>query len=110
MATSVVSNTITSPDGTPVANVPVVITLVPAGAFRIDNSFDMAPIDQAVITSNGGGNWTATLEQNANLSPAGSYYLVNEQVPAAAGGPRWWAIVVPATNVTLKAALKPAST
>lgn len=110
MATSVISNTITSPDGTPIANVPVTITLVPAGAFRIDNSFDMAPVDQPTITSSGGGNWSATLEQNANLTPAGSYYLVTEQIPQAQGGPRYWAVVVPAANSSLKAALKAAST
>lgn len=103
MATSTISNIITGPSGTALAAVPVVIRLVPRGAFRIDTGTEVAA--EVRTTTNASGLWSVALERNSNISPTNSYYEVEERCSAAQGGPRKYTFQVGATNQTLFAAL-----
>jgi hypothetical protein len=103
MATSTITNTVKDPSGAAVASVPVVIRLMgggqPVGGFRTSDGSEVAA--QITVTANGSGVWTATLEQNANIIPANTYYTAEEQIPAAQGGARTWAFNVGAANANL---------
>jgi hypothetical protein len=103
MATSTISNTCTDPSGVAVASVTVKATLVPAlRAFRTGPATEVAAVVSTV--SNGSGAWSLVLERNADITPAGTYYIVEEQIPAASGGPRFYEILVGASDQTLLAA------
>lgn len=83
MATSV----ITGSSGT--AGTKVVVTLNTATARRLD---DGSAVTQVVTaTADGAGAWTATLEDNSNISPANSYWTAVEEIP---GAPRTWTFVI----------------
>lgn len=100
---STISNTILDADGNAIANVPVNITLMPTGGFRIDDQTEVATLYST--TTNASGFWSAALEQQANITPTGSWYQVDELVPAANGGTRTYFISVGASPQTLLASL-----
>lgn len=101
--TSTITNTVKDLNGTPIVGVSVDILLKPSGAFRIDDSTEIAPKETVVTDVN--GTWSVNLERTSNISPANSHYLVTEKIPVANGGPSTWAIQVGAANQTLLAAL-----
>ncbi len=103
MPTSTITNTVTGPSGTALANIPVKVSLYPKGAFRISDSSEVAT--QVFTTTNASGVWSLALEQTANISPANSYYVVEEQIPQYQGGARSYAFQVGAVNTTLLASL-----
>jgi putative SOS response-associated peptidase YedK len=103
MATSIITHTITGPTGTALSAVPVIIRLVPRGAFRTADGSEVAPT--YVTTTNASGVWSATLERNSGISPANSFYEVEQQLSPAQGGPRKYTFQVGAGNATLFASL-----
>lgn len=103
LATSTISNTITGPTGTAIANVRVIAKLMPSAGFRIDAFSEVARTVEA--TSDANGLWSLALERNSNISPANTYYQVTELIPDASGGRRIWNISVGASNQTVLAAL-----
>lgn len=107
MPTSIISNVITDASGTPLAGVPVIITLVPHAAFRVSDSSEVAP--RQTVTTDTTGTWSMALERNSNITPADSFYDVEEQLPTTQGGPRHWAIQVGDADATLRASLIPVS-
>lgn len=74
---------------------------MPCAGFRADAT-EVAQRYDTVTASN--GTWSATLERNSNITPAGTYYEVEERIPASRGGSKVWQFVVGATNQTLAAA------
>ena len=113
MATSNISNTILDLSGSAVSDVVVVARLKPGPGFRIYEGTEVA--SQVTATSASNGAWSLTLEQNepANpvdatklgISPSGSYYEIEEQIPDAKGGLKSWTVTVGTTSQTLYAAL-----
>ena len=113
MATSNISNTILDLSGSAVSDVVVVARLKPGPGFRIYEGTEVA--SQITTTSSSTGAWSLTLEQNepANpvvatklgISPSGSYYEIEEQIPDAKGGLKSWTVTVGTTSQTLYAAL-----
>lgn len=103
MATSTISNTITGPTGTAVSGATVRATLMPGPGFRVSDSTEVARV--VTTTTNGSGAWSLALERNTNITPTGTWYLIEEEIPVAQGGSRTHAIQVGASNQTLLAAL-----
>ena len=103
MATSTISNTLTSPSGTALSGVRVVAKLMPCPGFRTDTFTEVARM--AETTTNASGEWSLTLEENANISPADTYYEIYEYVPTDDGGPHRWFIEVGTADSTLAGAL-----
>lgn len=99
MATSNVTNSHTA--GSELDGVAVIARLKPGGGFKVDTA---AEVDAYAETTFSSGSWTLALEQQANITPDGSYWEIEEQIPAANGGPRVWAVSVGASNSTLQAA------
>lgn len=104
MATSVLSNTILTPSGLAIPSVLVIARLRGVvGGFKASTSTEIATA--VSTTSDVAGAWTLTLERNADILPLGSYWEIEEQIPAASGGSRLWAVTVGSVNVNLLAAL-----
>jgi hypothetical protein len=100
MPTSIISNTITDPSGSPLEGVRVVARLVPAPAFRTADGSEVSPIEET--TTNASGQWSLTLEETAGISPSNSHYEIIEYLPS---GPRTHTIQVGASDQSLFAAL-----
>lgn len=87
--TALIANTIRDPFGVAVGFVPVTFTLMsgsaPTAGFRIDDGTEVAA--QAQLISGQSGAYTQQLEQNANIAPAGTYWMATELKPALSGGP-----------------------
>ena len=92
MATFTVSNTILTPAGNPVAGVQVLIFLRPEGCFRTSDKSEL--VSPLIVTTNASGTWSTPLEDNLNITPAGSYYEIEERVPPMYGGTQIWNIYV----------------
>lgn len=113
MATSNISNTILDLSGSAVSDVVVVARLKPGPGFRIYEGTEVA--SQITTTSASTGAWSLTLEQNEpadpvdatklGISPSGSYYEIEEQIPDAKGGLKSWTVTVGTVSQTLYAAL-----
>lgn len=104
MATSTITNTITTLDGTTaVAGVPVIVRLMPVGGWVTATGAEVAREYRTVTDAS--GVWTLTLTESASITPANTYYEVTELIPRAYGGPRKCNISVGAPNQTLYAAL-----
>ncbi len=104
MATSTISSTITDLSGTALEGVVVTAVLKPDGqAFRVSDSSSIASEDRT--TTNASGQWSLVLEENDNIDPDGSFYLVTEHMPPENGGPKTYAIEVGANDATLHASL-----
>lgn len=103
MATGTLTNTIKDPSGTALSGVTVNARLKPSGGFRTDAS-EIARLEST--TTNASGAWSLTLEANADISPAGTYWEIEEQIPDANGGPATWAVsVTSGTSQSVQAAL-----
>lgn len=103
MATSTISNTLTDASGNGLAEVEVIVRLVPRGAFRTDTGTEIAPIVRTTTDVNGA--WSLVLEEQANITPSNSFYEVEERIPNRYGGPRKHTFEVGASNATLHASL-----
>lgn len=79
MATATITNTITTPGGTAVGGVRVTAALEPVPGFRTSDSVELA--DTVETYSNASGVWSLTLEKNADITPANTYYRIVEHVP-----------------------------
>lgn len=99
MPTSVISNTITDIDGTPMAGIEAIIECIPGPAFRLNDGSEIA--SRIAVLTNGSGIWSATLEESSNITPAGTYYRVTERIPKESGGYKRWYFNVPAADQNL---------
>jgi hypothetical protein len=97
------TNTILDPRGTAVAGVTVTARLRPGPGFRISDSSEVA--GQIAGVTDARGVVTLTLEQNANINPAGSYWEWEEATPELAGGRKVYAAVMGPADATLVASL-----
>jgi len=100
---STIHNTVTDLDGTPIEGAPVIIRLRPGPGFRVDDFVEVASEERT--TTDASGFWDQPLERNANINPSGTYYEVEEQIPARAGGTRLWAVLVGDIDSSLLGAL-----
>lgn len=96
VATSNVTHTILDSSMDPIEGVLVRAVLMPGPGFRNDDDSEIARTVETESDSN--GDWTLALERQANIVPSGTYYVVDEFIPFAKGGPARYAISVPATN------------
>ena len=103
MPTSVISNVVTDPNGVAVADCPVIIRLQPAGSFRITDDSEIAPVVETITDDT--GLWSIALEETSNITPANSYYEVEERIPAHRGGARKYTFEVGAASASLLASL-----
>lgn len=103
MATSTITGTITDPTGVAVAGARVVCRLMPTGAFRAATGSEVARV--VSTTTNASGVYTLTLEENAGITPANTWYELTEYIPDANGGTRVWNIQVGASDQTVLASL-----
>ena len=104
MATSAITNTILDLSGTAVSDVVIVARLKPGPGFRIAGTSEEVA-SQITTTSAAAGTWSLTLERQANITPLGSYYEIEEQIPDSKGGLKSWTITVGDVGQTLFAAL-----
>jgi hypothetical protein len=88
VATSTITGIIKDASGTGIQGVTITARLRPAG-FRTS---DYAELVDKSTTTDVNGAWSLSLERNADISPAGTYYEIEEQVPSSSGGGRQWAI------------------
>lgn len=102
MPTGALSSTITDPSGTAIVGVVVNARLKPRGGFRADAT-EVSNLEST--TTDASGNYSFTLEYNSNITPAGTYWEVEEQIPDASGGPQTWACNVAAASQTVFASL-----
>jgi hypothetical protein len=103
VATSTITGTVTDPTGVAVSGAVVVCTLMPTGGFRTADGSEVA---RAVsTTTNASGVYSFALERNSGISPANTYYQIEERIPAANGGTKVWNISVGASNQTTYASL-----
>lgn len=102
MATSAITNSVKDATGVAVSGAKVRIRLMPCAGFKITDGQEVAQRCDTVTDAS--GNWTATLEQNINISPAGTYYEVEEFIPVTSGGSKKWQFLVGAVGQTLAAA------
>lgn len=95
MAISVISNTLTSPSSDPAPNFTVNARLTTvagqSGGFRLNGG--TTEIASIVTTTALAGVWSLGLENNSNVTPTGSYYVIEEQAPSSFGGTREWACI-----------------
>lgn len=103
MATSNITNTVKDANGNAIVGAKVVIRLMPCAGFKITDGTELAQRYDTVTDANGA--WTAALEQTANITPSGTYYEVEEKIPAANGNGKKWIIQVGAAGATLQASL-----
>lgn len=109
MATSVINNTITDPVGTALEGVRVTVRLMPCSGFRTATGTEVARVASTITDSNGA--WSLTLEENASITPDGTYYEIVEYIPKVSGGNTRYLITVGASNQSVMAALvSPSST
>lgn len=92
MATFTISNTILTPAGNPVAGVQVLIFLRPEGCFRTSDAAEL--VSPLIVTTNASGVWSTPVEDNLNITPAGSYYEIEERIPPMYGGTQIWNVYV----------------
>lgn len=102
MATSAITSRIFDPNtGQGLAGVEVVARLAPVPAFQADGT---ELVVETRTTTDASGNYTLTLERNADITPANTYYSVREERPGTAGGPVVWQIQVGSIGQSLMAA------
>ncbi len=101
--TSVGSRTITDPANDPIIGVKVIARLRPVeAAIRVDDETEL--LGYATTTTNSSGYYEFTLERNGNITPANTYWEIEEQVPRNKGGTQVWAIVVGASDFDISQA------
>jgi hypothetical protein len=100
MASSTISNTIIDVNGDAVVGARIIARLKPGPGFRVTEGTELAPETETETDAN--GLWSLALERNSNISPAGTSYEIEEQIPDAI---RFWPIQVGASNATLQASI-----
>ncbi len=103
MATGTITNTLTDPSGTAVANATIYARLKPGPGFRVGTYTEIAQLEST--TSDGSGFWTMTLEINTDITPGDSYYEIEELIPGSQEGSRVWSIEVASGSHSLYASL-----
>jgi len=87
-----VQNKLTDLNGTPMSGVKVFISLYADFGFRISDGSEVTPVEQLVSDAN--GLWQVTLESNDNITPSGTLYRIEEQIPKAKGNTKIYFIRV----------------
>jgi hypothetical protein len=100
MPVSVISNTIVDVNGDAVVGARIIARLKPGPGFRVTEGTELAPETETETDAN--GLWSLALERNSNISPAGTSYEIEEQIPDAI---RFWPIQVGDANATLQASI-----
>ncbi len=103
MATSVISGTIQDSSGTALANVQVTAVLRPRPAFVTATGVELSSILSTVTDAS--GVWSLTLTEQADITPANSYYEITERISERYGGAVTHRISVGANNTTVFASL-----
>lgn len=98
MGTSVITDTLTDPTGAVVATssgVAINIRLMSAagevGGFRISDGTEVASV--TAIDASTSGTFSVSLENNSNIDPGGTFYVVEAINPSSYGGARDWSIL-----------------
>lgn len=99
MATVIITNTIKDPSGTGIPDVEIKARLRPVPGFRTADSSEVSP--EEITTTDGNGAWSLTLEKNADITPTGTYWEIEEKLET---GSVVWNVVASA-NTTLRASL-----
>jgi hypothetical protein len=81
-----VQNVLQDLNGTPIPNVKVFITLYADFGFKMDDGSEITPVEQTLTDSS--GKWSVLLESNDNITPSGTLYRLEEQVPKNKGNTR----------------------
>ena len=102
MTTSSVTGIIKDPAGTALSGITVVATLRPYG-FKTSTGQSIAP--RLTTTTDVNGAYSFTLERTADITPSGTYYEIEEQIPPAYGGRNVWTIQVGSSTATVYASL-----
>ncbi len=98
--TSTIFNTITDPSNDPVVGAVVIARLKPINsAVRVDDATEISGEVRAVTDVN--GYYELELERNGNITPANTYWEIEERVPRSKGGTNVWAIVVGAADASV---------
>lgn len=101
--TSIGFRTITDPSNVPIAGVVVIARLRPVKAgIRVDDLSVITGELRAVTDVN--GSYSLTLERNGNITPANTYWEIEERIPRTKGGTKTWAVVSGATNFNISTA------
>src|SRR5436190_16099657 len=90
-----VKNVLQDLNGTPLSGVKVFLSLYADFGFKIDDGTEITPIEQTVTDAN--GTWQTNLEANDNISPSGTLYRIEEQIPKAKGNTKIYFINVAST-------------
>lgn len=103
MATGIITGNITDLSGTDLSGITVTARLRPGGGFRTSGGGSLAHLEST--TTDASGDYSLTLERNADISPSGSWYEIEEAVPDAYGGPRIFTVSVTAGTHTAYSSL-----
>lgn len=98
MPTSTISNVRSG-----AADFRVTATLKPGVGFKISDSSELERVVET--TANGSGAWSLALERQSNITPTGSFWLIEEHVDSDEGGHTLVPISVGASNATLLASM-----
>lgn len=102
MATTVISNSLTNPSSDPAPDFFVNARLMTlsgqTGGFRL--STGSTEIASVVTTAASSGTWSLALENNANIIPSQSFYVIEELVPSSFGGTREWPCISSTSALT----------
>ncbi len=103
MATSNISNSLTSPSSDPAPNFTVNARLTTlsgqTGGFRLTGG--TTEIASVATTTALAGVWNIDLENNSNIIPTQSYYIIEELAPSSFGGTREWACISSTSDTTV---------
>lgn len=98
--TSTGSRTITDASNNPIEGVVVIARLRPvSGAVRVDDMTEMSGESRTITDAS--GYYEFDFERNGNLTPANTYYEIEERIPRKYGGTVVWAIVVGASDFNI---------
>lgn len=95
--------TITDASNAPVVGAVIIARLRPVGAaIRVDDATECSGEVRAV--TDGAGFYQIPLERNGNLTPANTYWEIEERIPRSKGGTKVWAVVSGAVNFNIATA------
>lgn len=98
MAVRTLTHTLTLPDGTGIEGVEVEAVIMPKPGF---NASTKAELLRVTAVTNSSGVWTLSLLPNAEITPAGTYYRITENIPADLGGMKVVSVLMPNANSNL---------
>jgi hypothetical protein len=101
VATTSITSEINDPTGASIASVKVTVKLHPRPSYETATGVEIPYSYETTTDQN--GQYTLTLTRTADISPAGSYYIVTEHITDRYGGPVKHTIQVGASNTTLYA-------